>query len=233
MKEISQSENGKRGKSAPDLQRLAQLRAEFQKDPLCQFATKALLRLQAKNCDPLVVMAYVRRATGYKSGNLGRRSAPEIARRIRGMSGQLQKLAKRITKLRQMWGFQGRMLDADCYHIPEELENIAERLSHTRTKGFGDWHPQRDALLDLLEHTRLSTGRYHYSEVSLLLNAELVWRALKYNRPVPDFRYDIDSLKMIVQRWTKEHRAEIARLSGSKSATDTQRKPSTDTSVPN
>lgn len=136
MKEISQSENGKRGKYAPDLQRLAQLRTEFQKDPLCQFATKALLRLQAKNCDPLVVMAYVRRATGYNSGNLGRRqyrypSAPEIARRIRGMSGQLQKLAKRITKLRQMWGFQGRMLDADCYHIPEELENIAERLSHT------------------------------------------------------------------------------------------------------
>ena len=104
------------------------------------------------------------------------------------------------------------MAEADCVHIPEELEEIASRLSRLRVKGYADWHPQREVILDLLDHVRSSTGRYHYVEVSILINAEVAWRALKRGEVPPEIRHDVDSLKMIVQRWKREHRARIEKF---------------------
>lgn len=200
----------------PDPERLSQLRAEFQKDPLYELAVEDLRQLAAKGCDPTVILAYVGRVAGYKSGNIGPRiykhpKAKEIARRIRAISGQLKQFANRTKKLREMWGLFGRMVDANCFHVPEELCDIAKRLSRVQTKGFGDWNPQREALLDLLDHVHSSTGRYHYAEVSALINAELVWRALKHEQPPPELRHDVDSLRMIVQRAKKQKQAEDAR----------------------
>lgn len=196
-------------------QRLAEFRVEFQRDALGRSATAALLRLAARGCDPTIVQAYAGRAAGYKSGNLGpvmhRRGPQETARQLRGIKRQFKKLAKRTADLRGIWGFWSRMVEADCIHIPEELEEIAGHLSRVRVKGYANWHPQRGAILDLLDHVRSSTGRYHYAEVSILINAEIAWRALKRGEAPPEITHDVDSLKMIVQRWRRERRAKLSK----------------------
>jgi len=198
-------------------QQLAELRAEFQKDPMGSRATKAILRLKEKGCDPIIVLAYAGRVAGYKSGNHGvamhKRGPQDSARHLRAIKCQLRKLAKRTVDLRRIWGLWGRMVEADCVHIPEELEEIANRLSRIQIKGYADWHPQRESLLDLLDHVRSSTGRYHYGEVSDIINGEMTWRAMKYGQPLPEFEYDLDNMKMMVQRWRKADRASIAKLS--------------------
>jgi len=211
------SDSRPRPMDIPDQQWLSKLKEQLQKEPLFQAATEAYRQLTNEGCDLVVMHAYVGRVAGYNSGNLGARmfkrpSAPEITRRIRGITRQLTKLAKRVEGLRRIWGFYGRVVQADCFQVPEELEDIAHRLSRISVKGFADWNPQREALRDLLDHVRSATGRYHYAEISLLINAELTWRALKHKRPLPEFRHDVDSLKMMVQRWKKERRAKSARL---------------------
>jgi hypothetical protein len=102
------------------------------------------------------------------------------------------------------------MVDADAVHVPEELGKIATRLSCVRTEGFGDWFPQREAIIDLFEVVRKTTGRAHYAEVSLFINAALVWQATKNGREIPDREFDADSLKMIVKR-DKQRQAAIAK----------------------
>jgi len=221
----------------PNDQWLSELKGQIQKDPFFQRATETLRQLAAKGCDPMVIHGYAGRVAGYKSGNLGARmyggpGAPKIARRIRAISGQLKKLAGQIEDLKRIRSFWSRMTEASCFHIPEELEEIAERLSRIRTKGFRDWNPQREAILDLLDHVRSSTGRYHYEEVSLLINAELVWRAMKRKQPPPEPRHDVDSLKMIIQRWKKERRAQSVKLRASKPDPDAQQNRSTDMPTP-
>lgn len=198
-------------------EQLASLREKFQEDALGRSATAAMLRLVAKGCDPMIIQAYAGRAAAYKSGNCGifryKRGPQETARKLRAINRQLKKLAKRAADLRTIWGFWSRMVQADCIRVPEELEEIAGRLSRIQVQGYADWHPQREALLDLLDHVRSSTGRYHYAEISDLINAESTWRAMKRGQPPPDFQHDADSLKMMVQRWRKERRAQIAQLS--------------------
>ena len=133
----------------------------------------------------------------------------EVSRNIRSIDRQLRKLAQRVAELRAIWGLWARMVDAGAVHAPEELENIAAKLSCVRTEGFGDWFPQREAIIDLLETVRTATGRAHYAEVSLLINAELVWSAAKSGREIPDMQFDSDSLKMIAKR-DKERQAALA-----------------------
>jgi hypothetical protein len=126
------------------------------------------------------------------------------------ISRQLTKLANQAAEFRKIWGFWEHMVDADAIHVPEELMNIAARVSCLSTTGFGDWFPQREAILDLLELVQTATGRPHYVEVSLLINAELVWAAAKHGRPIPDMAFDPDSLKMIVKR-AKQRQAAITK----------------------
>jgi hypothetical protein len=85
--------------------------------------------------------------------------------------------------------------------LPEELREIATRLSRVHTRGYADWNPHREALLELLERVKSVTGRYHYAEISELINAFYAYSALKHGRNMPDeLIYDVDSLKMIVSR---------------------------------
>lgn len=112
-------------------------------------------------------------------------------------------------ELRSIWGLWEHLIDADVLSVPEELQKIAAKLSCVRTEGFGDWFPQRDAIVDLLELVRTTTGRAHYVEVSLLINAQLVWNAAKHGRPIPDMEFDPDSLKMIVKRHKQRQAAKV------------------------
>jgi hypothetical protein len=125
------------------------------------------------------------------------------------MSRQLTKLAHRAAELRNIWGLWERMVDADVLSVPEELRRIAAKLSCVRPEGLGDWFPQRDAIIDLLELVRTTTGRAHYVEVSLLINAQLVWNATKHGQSVPDLEFDADSLKMIVKRHKQRQAAKV------------------------
>lgn len=195
--------------------RLQALRTRLRNEPLFQDAAKAYDRLAEEGCDLNCVDGYLRRVSGYKSGNIGRRvfrisSGREVSRKIRSINRQLGKLAHRVDELRGIWGLWARMVDADAVHVPEELRKIAARLSCVRTEGFRDWFPQRQAIIDLLELVRKTTCRAHYAEVSLLINAALVWQATKNGREIPDREFDADSLKMIVRR-DKQRQAAIAR----------------------
>jgi hypothetical protein len=196
--------------------RLQALRSKLWKnDPLFQQAGKAYLRLAKRGCDMRVAMGYVGRAAGYNSGNIGRRAfgrptGGQMSRELRVINRGLKKLAKRADKLRKIWGFWERMVDANAVHAPEELVNIAARLACISTEGFGDWFPQQEAIIDLFELVRKTTGRPHYVEISLLINAELIWRAEKKGRAIPDKEFDPESLKMIVKR-EKERQAAIVR----------------------
>ena len=197
----------------PDYKWLPELADELQNYPYLQTAAKTYRQLEIKGCDFMVIRSYVDRAAGYKRGSVylyGKHRG--IARQIRGISVQLKKLAKRIEYLRKIWGFRDRLDDTNCLLAPEELKDLAHRLSKVKTRGLAGWNPQREAIRDLLDHVRTSTGRYHYAEVSLLINAERTWRAMKHDRPLPELSHDVDSLKMIVQRWNKERRAASAKL---------------------
>lgn len=197
-------------------ERLQALRNKLWKnDPLFQQAGKAYLRLAKRGCDMGVAMGYVGRVAGYNSGNMGRRAfgrptGGQMSRELRVINRGLKKLAKRAARLRKIWGFWERMVGANASHAPEELVNIAARLSCISTEGFGDWFPQREAIIDLFELVRKTTGRPHYVEASLLINAELVWRAEKKGRAIPHKEFDPESLKMIVRR-EKLRQAAVAR----------------------
>lgn len=196
-------------------EQLEQLRKKLWKDdPLFRHAGKAYLKLAKRGCDVRVAMGYVGRVAGYNKGNFGRafkRPTPgQISREIRAITHGLEKLAKRASELRKIWGFWEHMVDVDVIHAPEDLIKIAVRLSCISTEGFGDWFPQREAIVELLEFVRKTTGRHHYAEVSLLINAELVWRAEKHGRTISESQFDPESLKMIVNR-DKTRRAKVAR----------------------
>jgi len=187
-------------------------------EPLFQDALKAYRRLAKEGCDIGVVLDYVGKVAGYESGNLGRLglqipTGQEISRNIRAISRQLTKLAHRVAELRGIWEFWAHMVDAEALYVPEELQNIAGRLSCVCTEGVGEWFLQRDAIIDLLEHVRTATGRPHYAEVSLLINAELIWRATKNGRTIPDMVFDPDSLKMIVKRHKRRQAASVKKRS--------------------
>jgi hypothetical protein len=196
-------------------ERLQALRSELWKnDPLFQQAGKAYLRLAKRGCDMGVAMGYVGRVAGYNSGNMGRRAfgrptGGQMSREIRAINRGLKKLGKRAARLRRIWGFWECTVDANAFHAPEELVNIAARLSCISTEGFGDWFPQREAIIDLFELVRKTTGRPHYAQVCLLINAQIVWRAEKKGRAI-EKEFDPDSLKMIVRR-DKQRQAAIAR----------------------
>jgi hypothetical protein len=205
--------------SALNEQQLAELKAKFYNDALGRSAIAALQRLKAKGCDLMVIQGYLGRVVGYKSRNVGviihGRGAHKVARRLRGIKRQLEKLAKETADVRSIWGFGSRMAEAKCMHIPEELEEMARNLSRVRVRGFADWYPQREAIIDLLDHVRSHMGRYHYEDVSTLINAEIAWRALKRGEVPAELSHDVDSLKMIVQRWKREQRIKLARLKDS------------------
>jgi hypothetical protein len=195
-------------------EKLRALRIKLGNEPLFQNAVKASRRLAEKGCDVPVLMGLVGRVAGYKRGN-GRRgfripSRQAISRKVRSIEHQLRKLSKQTAELRAIWGFWEHMVDADTFRVPEELEKIAAKLSCISTEGFGDWFPQRDAIIDLLEQVRTTTGRAHYPEISTLINAELVWRAEKNGKLVPNMQFDADSLKMIFKR-QKARQAAVAR----------------------
>src|SRR5205823_4044949 len=144
--------------------------------------------LAAKGCDISVVPGYLGRIAGYQGGNLGPKmfktlGGPEISRRLRSYKRQLEKMAKKIAEIRRTRGFMGNMTEAQAFHIPEELEDIAVRLSLVSVEGFNDWNPQKEAILDLLELVKSSTGRHHYQEFACLIEAERLWVETKNNRP--------------------------------------------------
>jgi hypothetical protein len=179
---------------------------EWYADPLCKSASTAMATLLRKGCERHLIEGYLRRIAGYrrrKSGiSIYRGPKPaEAARQLRGCARQIRKVAQRIAELRKVWGLWGRLVDGQCIHLPEELSEIAERLCRVRTKAYSSWNPHHEALLDLLELVKSVTGRYHYRELSHLINAFYAYSALKQGRKMPDeLIYDVDSLKMIVSR---------------------------------
>jgi hypothetical protein len=200
-------------------ERLKTLRTELRKDPLFQEAVKAYQTLAEKRCDMEMVKEYVGSAAEYEGGNLGHLvtfglpRGQEIARRLRVVNRQITKLAKRVAEIREVAGFTTHMVEADAYSVPEELENIASKLSRVCTEGFGEWFPQREAVLDLLELVQRTTGRPHYAEVSALINAELVWQAAVYGGELPDPQFDPDSLKMLFKRHKQRETARLRKQS--------------------
>jgi hypothetical protein len=196
-------------------ERLQALRSKlWSEDPLFQHAGQAYVRLARRGCNMRLAMGYVSRAAGYNRGNFGRRgfrrlTGSQISRELRAITRGLKKLANRTAELRRIWGFGERMVDAHAFHAPEALANITARLSCISTEHFGDWFPQREAVLGLLELVRRTIGRPHYVEVSSLINAELVWRAEKNGGAIPDRAFDPENLKMIVKR-EKERQAAVA-----------------------
>jgi hypothetical protein len=191
------------------------LRATLRKEPLFQASEAAYMLLRDKGCNMMKVQRYLDDIVGYKSGNMGkyqrRQPRKEIARKLRAIAKQLRKGAQEIEALRNVWSFKQRMLDSAAYHCPEGLLEMANQLTQTRTQGFGDWHPQREAILGLLHLVESETGRYHYPQVSNLINAEMVWKARVYKQPIPEPRFDVDSLKMMIQRWGRERRQQSKR----------------------
>ena len=179
---------------------------EWYADPLSKNAAKAMATLIGKGCERHLIEGYLRRIAGYprsKSGiSIYRGPKPaEAARQLRDCARQIRKVAQRIAELRQVWGLWGRLVDGQCIDLPEELSEIAERLSRVHTEYYAHWNPHREALLDLLERVKSVTGRYHYAEITDLINAFYVYNALKHGRKMPDeVIYDVDSLKMIVSR---------------------------------
>ncbi len=159
----------------------------WKQEPLYKHATEALDKLIEKGCDYYIIDGYLRRIVGYREGAIRALKVPksaETAWRLRSIVGQLRRQANRIGELISIWGFWERMVDAKCIHTPEESRNIAKRLSQVCTKNFGCWHPHREAMLDLLEHVRESTGRYQYGEVSDVINAAYCWPALRQKHPL-------------------------------------------------
>lgn len=198
-------------------ERLQALRTELRKDPLIQAAIKAYRTLAGKGCDMDMVEECVGSAAEYGGGNLGHLvtfglpTSREIARRIRVMVRQIRKLAKRAAEINEIRGFSTHMVEADAHSVPKELAYIASKLARIRTEGFGEWSPQRDAILDLLEHVERRTRRPHYSEISVLINAELVWQAAVYRYELPDPQFDPDGLKMLFKRHKEREAARIKR----------------------
>lgn len=194
-------------------QQLEELRRKFSQEPHYKKATEALSRLLALGCDLGVIQGYIGRAASYKYKNMGvvmrKPKAHVTARKVREFSKQLEKLAKQGAEIRRTWGFGSRLIEAGCMHIPEELQKMAWRYSRVRVKGYTSWYPGREAVLDLLDHIHSSTGRYHYAEVSLLINTEATWRALKRGQDSPEVIFEVDSLKMLVQRWKREQAAKL------------------------
>src|ERR1051325_4763083 len=167
-------------------EQLRELRLQFYREPLGKMAVEAILKLKELGCDPLILHADVGRVVGYRSGNLGLLMRPRIQvieRRIKAVRRHLREAAREANRLRGLWGFRGRMLDAGCFHATEELADIEKRFSKVNVKGYADWHPQREAILDLLDQVAKATGRYHYAEVSTIINAETAWRAFKRGEP--------------------------------------------------
>jgi hypothetical protein len=205
----------KDGAARTEEKRLQALRTELRNEPLFQNAENAYRRLAKEGCNMHVVMGHVGRVAAYKSGNIGRKgfripTGQEVSRKIQSINRQLTKLAHRVAELRGIWGLWARIVEADAVHVPEELKRIAAKLSCVRIEGFWEWFPQREAILVLLEQVRTKTGRAHYAEISALINAELVWRAAKNGRSIPEMKFDRDSLKMIVKRG-KQRQAAIVR----------------------
>ncbi len=179
---------------------------EWYVDPLCKSASKAMATLLKKGCERHLIEGQLRRIVGYTRRKSGIRmykglEPAEAARQLRGCARQLRKVAERIAKLRKTWRLWGRLVEGQSIHLPEQLSEIAERLSRVQTKGYANWNPHREALLDLLERVKSDTGRYHYRELSDLVNAFYAYSALKHGKKMPDeLIYDVDSLKMIVSR---------------------------------
>ena len=178
----------------------------------------AMRQLAAEGCDPLVVRAFAGRVAAFKRGNFGAPGA-ETARKIRALKRLAEKAAKQAAELTCIRGFWSPLAQADCLRLPEEFEGIVERLSRVQAKGYADWYPQRNAIIDLLEHVHSCTGRYHYPEVSTLINAEIAWWALKREEPAPEIRHDVDSLKMIIQRWGTPREPRVISFTGPSSTT--------------
>lgn len=179
---------------------------EWYADPLCKGASKAMATLLKKGCERHLIEGDLRRIVGIARSKFGIQiykgpTPTEAARQLRGCARQLRKVAEHIAELRTLWGLWGRLVDGQCIHLPEELSEIAERLSRVRTKGYAHWNPHREALLDLLERVKSVTGRHHYPEISELINAFYAYSALRRGRKMPgELIYDVDSLKMIVSR---------------------------------
>lgn len=184
---------------------LSELLKAWYAEPLYESAARAMATLIKKGCERHLIEGYLRRIVGYRrmKGGIQIYKGPkpaEAGRQLRACALRLRKVARRIGELRRVWGLWERLVDARCIHLPEELREIAERLICVRTKQYSYWNPHQEALLDLLEHVRSVTGRYHYGEVSDLINAAYSWRAIKNGRMPDGPLYEVDSLKMLVSR---------------------------------
>lgn len=195
---------------------LQNLRDELDREPLFQAADKAFNKLRDRGCETHIVLGYLNRVC-YKSGNVGALfvggvNTKRISRNLRRSAHEFEKAARQIEEIRhKWWGMYGRVTEAGCYHFPEQLREMAQAVMRIDLKGYGEWNPQREAILDLLEHVRISTGRYHYAEVSTLINARLTRSAAERKQPWPDFKFDIDCLRMMVQRQKRRYEADIAK----------------------
>ena len=187
---------------------------QLQDNPLFRAADEAYRRLEKHGCDIERLKGYIAHSGVYNRGRLRRHlidpDSRSQARRLRGIQNLLKKAVRQTQALRSSPGLRGPMASAKCYKIPEELEAIAERLSGVVVKRSGEWNPFRDAILDALVLVKESTGRYHYAEVSTLINAYQVRRALTRGLPIPEHSYEVDALKMLVQRHKKLMREKAA-----------------------
>lgn len=186
------------------------------KDPLFRRASEAFESLETKGCEPQLIDGYLRRIAAYPNqsfapGFLRGQSLYRINRKLRELSRQIRSLAKDIDEMRRHPANWDRFVQAQSATVHAELRRIAARLSKAARIHARKLNPHREAILDLLDSVRTTTGRYHYSEVADLINAAVYRYALVHRKVLPDFACDVDGLKAMMQRQKKPHAAKLNR----------------------
>ncbi len=164
-----------------------------------------MVTLVKKGCERHLIDGYLRRIVGHK----GQAFAPafcrgaalyRLTREILRLSRRIHKIADRVEKLGSNWAVWGRFVEARCIRAPEELRHIAKRIDAARKLQPSKHNSHRAAIMDLLDQIRMTTGRYHYSQVADLINARYCWEAIRRGVDPPDPGYDVDSLKGMIRR---------------------------------
>ncbi len=189
---------------------------EWYKEPLCKSATQAYALLVKKGYEPDLIDSHLRRIVFYKDISFAPafcRGAAlyRLTREILRLSRRIQIIADRVEKLGSNWAVWGRFVEAGCIRAPEELRHIAKRIDAAHKLQPSKHNSRRAAIMDLLDQIRMTTGRYHYSQVADLINARYCWEAIRRGVDPPDPGYDVDSLKAMIRRQKKIDSAKAAR----------------------
>jgi hypothetical protein len=181
----------------------SRLKGSLKKDPLFRKAAEAEAILKRLGCAMFLLKLYIEHIAGCRRANVSQLDTKSIARRIRTIQRHLNSAAEQADLLNAISELGDRLRRARCHRLSEEIAKMVARLSSVAIREIGEVNVQREALLNLLEHVKLTTGRYRFAEVSALINAERIWYAMTNKAPVPELSHDVDALKMVVQRHKK------------------------------